>query len=259
MANHQQSAAKAYSQTSSNEVVDFRDRSSHSGSENNIDSRATSASQSTTRDRYVEEDLNKLHLDDEPSTASSSSSSSSSSSQSSTGADADADDNAELDTEAELFQDAPPIVANSAEIQEFSRLAEELSLFASCIASSPSPAPSPPALTSTNSPSLQITSSPTPTSTSLPDPLKTPTQASASEAERQRSQAQALISQRKEELKRDLMELIQEEEEGPNRDLITSIDRLMRDWKRVHEGFERWRRELKGERVRKMYRREMEE
>lgn len=54
------------------------------------------------------------------------------------------------------------------------------------------------------------------------------------------------------------MELIQDEE-GPNRELIGSIDRLLRDWKVVHEELERWRREKKGEAVRERFRRSREE
>ncbi|KAH6709426.1 hypothetical protein BKA61DRAFT_678312 [Leptodontidium sp. MPI-SDFR-AT-0119] len=126
----------------------------------------------------------------------------------------------------ELFQTAPLIVSTTEETYTYGSLAQELAIFASCL--NPSP---------------------------CPDPLKTPTQSSASEAELQRSQTQALIDKRKFEMTRDLLELIQEEEGTPNWELIESIDRLMRDWRNLHERLERWRRELKGEKVRARQRR----
>ncbi|PVH88378.1 hypothetical protein DL98DRAFT_524853 [Cadophora sp. DSE1049] len=240
MSSHQEtppSPAQAHPQQSDNEQDDV---SSHYSQEI-IDSQPTSPSHST----IGEDNLDKLHITvQDPSSPS---------------------DQGEPETDPELFKDPEPAKADSAEIQEFSHLAEELSLFASCIVAPPPPPPpaSPDSPTSPSSPSF-------PTSNTYPytDADKTPTQASsstsASQAEAdaaalQASHAQALISQRKAELQADLMELIQDEADGRNRELILGIERLMRDWKGLYEGLERWRGEKKGERVREMYKREMEE
>ncbi|KAG4437461.1 hypothetical protein IFR05_007066 [Cadophora sp. M221] len=130
------------------------------------------------------------------------------------------------DPDRETFQGTPPMVVTTEETYAYGSLAEELALFASCLIPSP-----------------------------CPDPSKTPTQASVSEAELQRSQVQAVIDERKLEMKRDLLELIQETEGGPNWDLIESIDRMMRHWQSLHERLEAWRRDLKGEKVRAVHRR----
>ncbi|KAH7417136.1 hypothetical protein BKA64DRAFT_657118 [Cadophora sp. MPI-SDFR-AT-0126] len=256
MSLHQESAFSPLRAQSENE---HEDTSSHSSHET-IDSQPTSPSHSATTEEDLAKSPHSLH---DPS---------SSSNQGETETDPDiikanseAHTKTEKETEQELFKDPEPIKANSAEIQEFSRLAEELSLFASCIvASPPPPAPSSPNISISTSPFL---SSPNPKSKLDPytDADKTPTQASSSSsatafqesAEASAAEA-ALISQRRAELQADLMELIQAEADGRNRELILGIERLMRDWKGLHEGLERWRGERKGERVREMYKREME-
>ncbi|KAL2064985.1 hypothetical protein VTL71DRAFT_4125 [Oculimacula yallundae] len=190
------------------------------------------------------------HHANELSSASSSSSSSSESEDSSS-------EPSNTEAETDLFQDTQPTPATLFEIESFSQLANDLSLFAFCFASSqapdlnlnrtPSRSPSPSPL------SIQIITTP---SHSL-DEDKTPIQASEASLQGTQAEASALIEQRKADLKRDLMELISDEE-GVNRELIMGIDRLLRDWKALHEGLERWRGELKGEKVREVCRRERE-
>ena len=176
------------------------------------------------------------------------------------------DPDTNTDTEQELFKDSEPIKANADEIREFGRLAQELSLFASCIGVPPPPTPATP-----DNPIACTSSS---LHSKLLDPYtdadKTPTQASSSAspsqaeadaeaAALQAAHAEAVIAQRKAELQADLLELIQNEADGRNRDLILEIESLMRDWKGLHERLERWRGEKKGEKVREIYKRDMEE
>lgn len=224
------------------------DASSHSSHEI-VDSQPTSPSHSTT----ASEDLKTLTLtEQDPTTAKSEE-------------ETNTKSGADTDTEKELFKDAEPVKANADEIQEFCRLAQELSLFASCIVvSAPPPTSatpdSPTASTSTSRPSRLLDP--------YADADKTPTQASSSASQTsaeadaeaaalQAAQAEMLIAQRKAELQADLMELIQDETDGRNRDLILGIEGLMRDWKGLHERLERWRGEKQGEKVREMYKRDM--
>ncbi|KAG4426788.1 hypothetical protein IFR04_000219 [Cadophora malorum] len=223
--------------------------SSHSSHEL-IDSKPTSPSHSTT----ASEDLKTLSLTEQDPTTTNSEE------------ETNTDPDTNTDTEQELFKDPEPIKANADEIREFGRLAQELSLFASCIGVPPPPTPATP-----DNPIACTSSS---LHSKLLDPYtdadKTPTQASSSAspsqaeadaeaAALQAAHAEAVIAQRKAELQADLLELIQNEADGRNRDLILEIENLMRDWKGLHERLERWRGEKKGEKVREMYKRDMEE
>ncbi|XMA19520.1 hypothetical protein WAI453_012311 [Rhynchosporium graminicola] len=234
MSAQQNSPAEAQSpavSTSNQDCEDTSSQSSHSLID--IDSQPTSPSHSTSK---LADDIDELTLQDLSSTSSSSSSS-----------------DEVTEEETEFFQDTPPIAADPAEIEEFSRLASELSLFAACIASTQFPSSDSSTL-SQNTLSILTTTSLTDAGA---DAEKTPTQALSTSADLQRTEAQALIEQRKSELTRDLMELISDEE-GPNKELILSIYRLLCDWRSVYDGLEKWRREIEGEKVRKMYNREME-
>ncbi|KAK0118998.1 hypothetical protein ONS96_012071 [Cadophora gregata f. sp. sojae] len=175
-----------------------------------IDSKPTSPSHSTT----AEDDLKNLNFTEQDISSSD-----------------DGGRETEADTEPGLFKDPESIQANSADIQEFSRLAESLSLFASCliVPRLPSPPASPDKSRSTHNLHLNVSI----------DPF---TDADKTEAE----------------FGADLLELIQDPSHKGNSELIQGIGNLMRNWKGLHEGLERWRAEKKGERVRKMYKLERE-
>ncbi|KAK2628175.1 hypothetical protein QTJ16_002821 [Diplocarpon rosae] len=104
----------------------------------------------------------------------------------------------------------PPLLPTDQEVQDFSALAQELALFASCLSSVP---------------------------------------AQTSEA------AVAAEKERKETLKKDLLELVATPEQVA---LVGRIDKLLEDWKGVHESVKEWRREWHGEAVSAALRRQRE-